>query len=150
MGSEMDSFAFEVEKDGNNNCLMLVKNPLNPNEYEKFYPEEVSAIILKDLIDKMNNITRNTPIGNVAIAVPIHFSSNQRRITLRVCQLAGLNNVTFINEPSASLLEYKRYIESTSKQTIDYGEIALVIDFGGGTLDICSVKLMILMDMKKI
>ena len=146
MGSEKDSFSFEVHKDENNNCLMVVPNPLNENEIEKFYPEEVSALVLKDLIAKMKNIINISSFANVVVTVPVIYNPAQRKATLRACKLAGLNNVTLLNEPSASLIEYKRYIEyspnpEVRKQSLKDGDIAFVIDFGGGTLDICCCKI---------
>ena len=48
----------------------------------------------------------NAAAGEVVLTIPVDFDGNQREATLRACKLAKLENIEFINEPSASILEY--------------------------------------------
>ena len=75
------------------------------------------------------------------ITVPVQFSSEQRNTTVRAAKIAGLEHVELVNEPSASIVEYRRYMESKKIETLRNGMKVLVIDFGGGTLDICCCEI---------
>ena len=50
MGNEKDNWSFEVKEDENGFCQMVVPNPLDENELEFFYPEEVTSFILSYLM----------------------------------------------------------------------------------------------------
>ena len=84
----------------------------------------------------------NCEIGEVVVTVPAEFTHEQRKATETACRLVGLKRVTLLNEPTAAVLDYQRYLISEGKEELVKGANVLVIDFGGGTLDIncCEMK----------
>ena len=98
-----------------------------------YLPEELSAILLKKLIaDAQKHIEE--PITEAVISVPAYFDNNQREATKRAAQIAGIEVKRLVNEPSSAVL-YKQW-----KMGEDARDgIRLVVDFGGGTLDISVV-----------
>ncbi|XP_050504964.1 heat shock 70 kDa protein [Diabrotica virgifera virgifera] len=94
-------------------------------------PEEVSAEILKHLKEMAESFL-NKKVFKVVISVPANFSNAQRKATKKAVDLAGLNLIRFISEPSAAGIHYigDRYVQ---------GNI-MVFDWGGGTLDVSLVR----------
>ncbi|GAB1224812.1 hypothetical protein ENUP19_0219G0030 [Entamoeba nuttalli] len=127
---------FTVRGNNNGKACMEVYNPSNQKD-EIFEPEEISGMILKNLILMAKSKLKNTEIGNIIVTVPTEFDDKKRNATLAACKLAGIENVTLANEPVAALVEYKR----TNNDILINGSKIVVIDFGGGTLDICCCKL---------
>ena len=98
---------------------------------EKSYtPQEISAIILKRLKTLAENYT-NKSISKAVITVPAYFSDSQRQATREAGEIAGLEVVRMINEPTAAALSYK----TENKKHI------LVYDLGGGTFDVSIVNI---------
>lgn len=101
----------------------------NGKQYE---PEEVSAIILKGLVDKaQQNLEED--IKDVVITVPAYFDEAQRVATKNAGQLAELNVLDIVNEPIAAALSY-------GVQAGDKDETILVYDLGGGTFDVTVIR----------
>lgn len=97
-------------------------------------PEEISAIILKKLkIDAEQRL--NKVINQAVISVPAYFTDNQRRATKQAAEMAGLDVLRLINEPTAASIAYG--ITSSKKN-----EKILVYDLGGGTFDVTILKLL--------
>jgi molecular chaperone DnaK len=97
-------------------------------EGKAFQPEEVSAIILKALVEKaQQNVA--APIQDVVITVPAYFDDAQRTATKNAGRLAGLNVLDIVNEPIAAALAYG--VQAGGK-----AETILVYDLGGGTFDV--------------
>src|SRR5687767_10888326 len=71
----------------------------------EFSPPEISALILRELVrwaaDRLG-----TPVGKAVITVPAYFSDAQRNATREAGQLAGLEVVRIVNEPTAASLAY--------------------------------------------
>ena len=95
-----------------------------------FYPEEVSAFLLKDMISIIKKRYPNVPIENVVVTVPADFNQQQKLATERACKIAGIKKFSLMNEPSASILFYKHIHPEHQFNN------CLVVDFGGGTLDV--------------
>lgn len=103
-------------------------------EYDnkQYVPEEISAIILKGLVEKaQQNI--NEPIKDVVITVPAYFDDAQRTATKNAGVMAGLNVLDIVNEPIAAALSYG--IQGGAKE-----ETILVYDLGGGTFDVSVIN----------
>jgi len=96
-------------------------------------PEEVSAEILKAIVSQASEYVGDGVIEDVTITVPAHFNDAQRRATKAAGELAGLNVVGIINEPTSAGLLYGLDNAKTN-QTI------LVYDLGGGTFDVSILK----------
>lgn len=97
---------------------------------------EVSAYILKKLVDDANSELVQTgvlqdgeKIRDVVITCPAYFGMNERQATKTAGELAGLNVLNIINEPTAAAISYG--ISGNEKN-----ETVLVYDLGGGTFDI--------------
>lgn len=95
--------------------------------------EEIAALILKYL--KHNaEIFLSTEIRDVVISVPANYEDTRRRATVKAAEMAGLNVVRLVNEPTAAAIAY-------GIDRLDAGETMLVYDFGGGTLDVSIVEM---------
>lgn len=94
---------------------------------QKFTPAELSALVLKSLKADAEAFT-GQEIKDVVISVPAYFSDEQRKQTRFAAELAGLNAVRLINEPTAAAMAYGLHNE-------EFGR-TLVFDLGGGTFDV--------------
>ena len=95
--------------------------------------EEISAIILKRLKEDAETFL-NESIRDAVITVPAYFDDAQRKATQDAGQIAGLNVLRIINEPTAAALAYG--VEKMNQE-----QTALVYDLGGGTFDVTIMKL---------
>lgn len=95
-------------------------------------PVEVSAEILRTLVDRAN-ATLAGDLDGVVITVPAYFDDAQRQATKDAAQLAGVNVLRLLNEPTAAAIAYG--LDSGSE-----GVIA-IYDLGGGTFDISLLRL---------
>lgn len=109
-------------------------------------PEEISAEILRYL-KQQGEISEGQEIRRAVITVPAYFEDAQRRATLRAGELAGLDVVRILNEPTAAALIYDR-LELRSPdgggRPASGGTLAqriLVYDLGGGTFDVSVVEI---------
>ncbi len=94
-------------------------------------PEEVSAEILKALKDGAARAT-GQEVRDVVITVPAYFDDAQRRATLKAGELAGLNVLRLLNEPTSASLVYENVGASGGADS----ELVMVYDLGGGTFDV--------------
>ena len=95
-------------------------------------PVEVSAEILRTLVDRAS-LTLAGDLDGVVITVPAYFDDAQRQATKDAAQLAGVNVLRLLNEPTAAAIAYG--LDSGSE-----GVIA-IYDLGGGTFDISLLRL---------
>jgi len=72
---------------------------------QKFRPEELSALILKQLKDDAESFL-GEPISEAVISVPAYFNDMQRNATKRAAELIGLKVERLINEPTAAAIAY--------------------------------------------
>lgn len=98
---------------------------------KKFKAHELSAFVLRQLKQDAEKYLGET-IDEAVISVPAYFNDNQRSATKLAAQLAGLSVSRLVNEPSAAALCYHAGELGSEKKY-------LVIDFGGGTLDVSVV-----------
>lgn len=97
-------------------------------------PEEVSAEVLRALKRGAEEALGESVV-NAVITVPAYFDDAQRRSTLRAGELAGLNVLRLLNEPTSAALVYDR-VGVRAGGSADQPEIVLVYDLGGGTFDV--------------
>jgi len=99
--------------------------------------EEVSARILSYLASEAEKAT-GTAVGKVVITVPAYFNDAQRRATVKAGELAGLEVLRIVNEPTAASLVYDYADDGEAAPDSPY---VLVYDLGGGTFDVSILKL---------
>ena len=114
------SVSFDILKSANGGVEMNMGG-------KNYRPEEISAMILQKL--KNDAETRlGEKITDAVITVPAYFNDSQRQATKDAGQIAGLNVLRIINEPTAAALAYGLNKNKNEK--------IAVYDFGGGTFDI--------------
>ncbi|MDB9539974.1 molecular chaperone DnaK [Anabaenopsis arnoldii] len=94
---------------------------------KQFAPEEVSAQVLRKLVDDASKYL-GEKVTQAVITVPAYFNDSQRQATKDAGKIAGLEVLRIINEPTAAALAYG--LDKKQNETI------LVFDLGGGTFDV--------------
>lgn len=100
---------------------------------KEFTPQQLSAFILQKVKRDAEAFLGQT-VTKAVITVPAYFNDNQRQATKDAGQIAGLEVVRLVNEPTAASLAYG--IDKAGKE-----EKILVFDFGGGTLDVTIMEM---------
>jgi molecular chaperone DnaK len=99
---------------------------------QMYAPQEISAMILRTLRERAERHL-NTAVTKAVITVPAYFNDAQRQATREAGELAGLEVVRIINEPTAASLTY-----DTNQWDL---KRLLVYDLGGGTFDVSIVQI---------
>jgi len=94
---------------------------------KEYSPPEISAMILQKLRQAAEEYL-GSPVSKAVITVPAYFNDAQRQATKDAGQIAGLEVMRIVNEPTAAALAYG--LDKKKDETI------AVYDFGGGTFDI--------------
>lgn len=104
-------------------------------EYEgtSYSPAQISALILKKMVGDASRHL-NEEITDVVITCPAYFGTPEKVATQAAGELAGLNVLSIINEPTAAAISYG----------LDKGEVnktIIVYDLGGGTFDVTMIRI---------
>lgn len=102
-----------------------------PTVGDAYTPEGVSAVILKRLASDAGQAL-GEPVTEVVITVPAYFDDAQRKATKDAGEIAGLEVLSVINEPTAAAVSFG--VEHEFNGTV------LVYDLGGGTFDVTLLK----------
>ena len=124
---DMKFYTFNVENDGKNKPIINVNN-------KKYYPEDISTIILKEL-KKYAETYVNQKLENAVITVPAYFNQNQKNATISAGLNAGFKSIELLHEPNAAALSYGFQKQSKEKRNI------CIFDFGGGTFDVTILEI---------
>src|SRR3954468_10098966 len=100
---------------------------------KKFNPQQISAFILQKLKRDAESYLGES-VADAVITVPAYFSDAERQATKEAGEIAGLNVLRIINEPTAAALAYG-LDKGDKEQTI------LVFDLGGGTFDVSLLEI---------
>src|SRR3990167_8816409 len=122
---EAKNMPFEVKKGKEDRAVIVVDG-------KEMLPQEVSAKVLQKL-KKDAEAYLGTTVTKAVITVPAYFDDSQRQATKEAGQIAGLEVVRIINEPTAAALAYG--LDKTKSQKI------AVYDLGGGTFDVSILEL---------
>jgi len=117
---EAKAVSFDVVADDNGVARFHVQG-------KKVAPEEVSALVLRKLVDDAAK-QLGEKVTEAVITVPAYFNDAQRTATKDAGKIAGLEVLRIINEPTAAALAYG--IDKRQHETV------LVFDLGGGTFDV--------------
>ena len=163
----------EVQEDINNFSYVVHSNnnrpqiEINSNGIKTYSPEEISAKILGKLKQSAESFLQQT-IKKVVITVPAYFTERQKQATKNAGEIAGLEVIKIINEPTAASLAYgfgkpqnnnggqllgkniffddfaqssfrSKFFEEKDKKKETQN--ILVFDLGGGTLDVTLLEL---------
>ncbi|RMF25916.1 MAG: molecular chaperone DnaK [Cyanobacteria bacterium J083] len=120
--NEATEVAYKVLRDSNGNVKLDC-----PAQGKQFAPEEISAQVLRKLIDDASTYL-GEKVTQAVITVPAYFNDSQRQATKDAGKIAGVEVLRIINEPTAASLAYG--LDKKSNETI------LVFDLGGGTFDV--------------
>jgi len=122
---EASSMPFEV-KEGKEGRAVIVVNG------KEMLPQEISAKVLQKLKADAEAFL-GTKVTKAVITVPAYFDDSQRQATKDAGEIAGLEVVRIINEPTAAALAYG--LDSKKEQKI------IVYDLGGGTFDVTVLEI---------
>ena len=122
---KLQGIAYDLVEGPNDSILIDVG-------WTKVTPEQVSAEILKKMRATAEEFF-GEPVERAVVTVPAYFNDNQRAATKHAAEIAGLDVVRIINEPTAAALAYG--VDKTMSQRI------AVFDFGGGTLDVTILEI---------
>ena len=117
---EVKTIPFKVVKGESDSARIEVEGKL-------YSPPEISAVVLQKLKAAAEDYL-GAPVEKAVITVPAYFNDAQRQATKDAGQIAGLEVLRLVNEPTAAALAYG--LEKKEDETI------AVFDFGGGTFDI--------------
>jgi molecular chaperone DnaK len=121
----------EVTEEAKIVSYKVVKGPNDAVRFEvrgkPYAPEEISALVLRKLADDAGKYLGER-VKEAVITVPAYFNDAQRQATKDAGQIAGLEVLRIINEPTAAALAYG--LDKKGQETV------LVFDLGGGTFDV--------------
>ena len=114
-------FSYQIENTENNKLFIKMGD-------KHLSPEEICANYIKKMKDIAESYTGQSGIKNVVVTVPAYFNELQRHSIKLSAEMAGMNILRIINEPTAAAIAY-----NLNKNRHGY---IMVFDMGGGTLDI--------------
>lgn len=98
------------------------------NNGTKYTPEAVSALIIQKIVQDAEEALGEEVTG-VVITVPAYFKDAKRKATQQAAEMAGVNLITMINEPTAAAITYVKAHDIRNEKIMIY-------DLGGGTFDV--------------
>ena len=102
---------------------------------QSFRAEELSALVLGSLKADAERVL-GAPVRDAVITVPAYFGEAQRKATRAAGQLAGLNVLRLLNEPTAAALAYGLHEGADGEE-----RRVMVLDLGGGTFDVSILEM---------
>ena len=129
-----EKFPFKIveDKTGKYPLVLIDKN----KQKIEFTLEEISSFVIRKMVDNAE-LYLGKKVNKLVITVPANFNDAQRNCTKQAAQLAGVEVLRIINEPTAAALAYGlEYADPDEKE-----KKILVFDLGGGTFDVTILKI---------
>lgn len=125
------------------------RSPLLPlhavDDISKISPIDVSRRYLEHLVQAWQHSERGKTLGplsqhDVVLTVPASFDAIARELTNEAAQLAGISQLTLLEEPQAALYAWIAQAGETWRSLLAPGDVILVVDIGGGTTDFSAIE----------
>jgi len=129
--NDVARFPFTVKDDGRSKPIIEVEYN---NEKKQFYPEAISAMILTYMKETAEAYL-GKKVTDAVVTVPAYMNNECRQATKTACQIAGMNCLRIINEPTAASIAYHLDKKKDKDQHV------LVFDMGGGTHDVSLLEI---------
>jgi len=128
VSSDIEKFQFDVEAGEHDKPQIAVEVG---GEKQVYQPEEISAMVLRNCKEIAENFLGQA-VTRAVVTVPAYFNDAQRNATKAAGQIAGLNVLRMINEPTAAALSYglDNAVQTGKPMNV------LIFDLGGGTFDV--------------
>ena len=123
-----ENFPYKIVQDEKNKNLIVEIN--KNNQIIRLTLEEITSLIIQKMIENAENYLEKK-INKLVITVPANFNDAQRNCTKQAANIAGVEVLRIINEPTAAALAYG--LQDKNKNMS--GKI-LIFDLGGGTFDV--------------
>jgi len=124
--NEAKKMPYTVKKGGDNRIIVEANG-------KDYIPQEISAMILQNL-KRVAEDYIGSEVTEAVITVPAYFNDAQRQATKEAGEIAGLNVLRIINEPTAAALAY-------GLDKMDKDQKVAVYDLGGGTFDVSILEI---------
>jgi len=117
-----------------------------PKDSRKLSPVEASAAVLKHIRDAWNHIMarENESLQlehqDIFLTVPASFDAVARELTVQAAGMAGLTQITLLEEPQAAFYAWIEAMGDQWRDHIKKGDLVLVCDVGGGTSDFSLIR----------
>ena len=130
--NDKNYWSFEIEEDINTKKPQYIIN--TNNKTDKYFPEEISSLILQHIKLFSSNFI-GKEVKKAIITVPAYFNNEQREMTKKSGEIAGLEVIRIINEPTAAAIAYGLQNINDKERKV------LIFDLGGGTFDVSILKI---------
>jgi molecular chaperone DnaK len=125
VGSEIKEVPYEVVSGTNDTARIKIDD-------KDYAPPEISALVLQKMRQTAEDYL-GEKVSDAVVTVPAYFNDSQRQATKDAGEVAGLNVLRIINEPTAAALSYG--LDKKTEETV------AVFDLGGGTFDISILEI---------
>jgi len=129
--ADLKHFPYDVIADAKGRPQIIVETK---DGQKKFYPEEISAMVLQKMKAIAESYLGET-VKDAVVTVPAYFNDAQRQATKDAGAIAGLNVIRIINEPTAAAIAYGLDKKAEGEKNV------LIFDLGGGTFDVSLLTL---------
>lgn len=133
VNEDINHWSFNIENCTNNNPVYNISF----KEMDlKLKPQQISAIILKRIKRDAERML-DCKVDKAVITIPAHFNDCQRIATIEAANIAGLEVLRLLNEPTAASIAY-----GLNEGDEEKDDFVLVVDLGGGTYDVSMMYIM--------
>lgn len=107
---------------------------------EDYCPEDVAGLILRYLGSDISERSGFPELSQAVFTIPVRFSSYERQRLSLAASSAGISIKTFVHEPLAAFVGHLAREDNLSMIDSPTRRRSLIVDWGGGTLDICLIE----------